>query len=160
MTTRSGRRLREATPENAEPVAEDVPAVVLHPIWVAIYEGDGVFKHWSLFVEDENNEQESFVVQVQGSAGRFRYEQKKKNPFASRSLIETIKVSHVQEANLRNLRKVAREVKVKNEDLTWNCQDFVWVALEAIASAGLIDAEDDLYISGRQTVWSRMEGLA
>ncbi|KAH6703327.1 hypothetical protein BKA61DRAFT_438440, partial [Leptodontidium sp. MPI-SDFR-AT-0119] len=126
-------------------------------IWVAIKEGEGVFKHWSLFVEDEKDEDKSFIVHVQGSAGRFRYEQKYRNVRESGSLIEMI---HVEEANLRGVRRIARGVEVKNDDMTWNCQDFVWNVLGAIAEAELTDAEDDVYINGRQTVWSRMEGLA
>ncbi len=157
---RSGDRHREATPEHTDLAAEEVPAAVWHPVWVAIYEGDGAFRHWVLFVEDEQDAGKSFIVHVQGSSGRFRYEQRRSNAHASRSVVEIIQVGHVHEDNLRRFREISREVEVKNQDPTWNCQDFVWSALEAIAADGLIDVEDELYTTGRQTVWARMEGLA
>ncbi|KAL2060062.1 hypothetical protein VTL71DRAFT_9884 [Oculimacula yallundae] len=159
MNTRSNRKHRKETPAHTEVVDEDESIPIWHPIWVAISQGEGVFKHWSLFVEDENDQNQSFIVQVQGSSGRFRYEQRKENKHESESLIELIHVGHVQQADLRNLRRTAREVEVKNGDATWNCQDFVWNVLGAIASAGLTDGEDSVYIEGRRKVWSRMEGL-
>jgi hypothetical protein len=100
-----------------------VPAAVLHPVWVAIYEGGGPFKHWALFVENPEDPDDSFIVHVQGSQGRFRYEQRGSNAYESGSLIELVPVGHVSKDNIRTLRHVCQEIEVNNQDPTWNCQD-------------------------------------
>jgi hypothetical protein len=69
-------------------------------------------------------------------------------------------VGHVHQDNLSLLRHTARRVRIRNDDPTWNCQDFVWTVLEALVEADVIDGDDEIYTTGRQTVWSRMEGLA
>lgn len=169
---RSGRRLRAETPEDAGPApqdapvvekiptAEDVPAAVWHPVWVMILRGGGFFKHWSLFVENEQDPSNGFVMHVVGSSGQFRYEQRTENTHLSESLLESIQVGHVYQRHLQRLKRSVKDVEVRNIDPTWNCQDFVWRAIGEIAAEGLIDAEDELYTTGRETVWSRMEGFA
>jgi len=66
----------------------------------------------------------------------------------------------VHQENRSLLRHTARRVRIQNDDPTWNCQDFVWTLLEALVEADVIDGDDEIYITGRQMVWSRMEGLA
>ncbi|KAK0104510.1 hypothetical protein ONS95_004798 [Cadophora gregata] len=109
---RSNRANRETTTQHTETETEGEPAVVWHPVWVAIYVGGGAFKHWSLFVEDEEDQDESFIVHVQGEPGTFRYQQIKKNARESRSLIEMIQVGHVKKNELRDFRRVCRDVIV------------------------------------------------
>jgi hypothetical protein len=140
-------------------VEGEAPAGECHPIWVAIYNGGGVFKHWALFVEDEKGPTRSFIVHVMGSSRRFRYEQIYSNAYTSQALLELIKVGHVHQNNLSLLRHTARLVRIRNDDPTWNCQDFVWTVLEALAETEVIDGDDEIYITGREIVWSRMEGL-
>src|SRR5947207_12388570 len=98
---RSGRRFRQATPEEELPGEEEGPAEeegptgVWHPVWVSIYDGDGVFRHWSLFVEDEQDPGSSFIIHVMGQSGGFRYEQRLSNAHACGSLREVIEVGYV-----------------------------------------------------------------
>jgi hypothetical protein len=129
------------------------------PVWVAIYTGDSAFKHWALFVEDEEDEKNSFIVHVQGSAGRFRYEARKTNAHNSSKLVKIIQVGHVDSTKKKELRDVAKAIPIKNNDGTWNCQDFVWSLIEKLGEDGLLDVEDETYINGRQEVWDNMEGL-
>jgi hypothetical protein len=159
-TLRSGKRLRPAAPEEEAPVEEEAPAGEWHPVWVAIHEGGGIFKHWSVFVEDEEDRTRSFKVHVQGASGTFRYEQRRFNAHVSRNMLELIQVGHVHQDNLSLLRQTARRVRIRNDDSSWNCQDFVWTVLKALAEAGVIDGDDEIYTTGTETLWSRMEGLA
>lgn len=164
---RRSNRLREQqeapSAEEQTPVEEvqEEEEIVWLPVSVAIYdEQSSVFKHWAIFVENEQDTSKSFILHVEGSAGRFRYEQKRTNARNSKRLFNIIQVGYVKQDRLRVLRDTVEGVDIKNDDMTWNCQDFVWTALGEIAGAGLIDAEDDLYINGRRNVWSQMEGLA
>lgn len=65
---RSGRRTEtvEAGPSNQETQAEEVPQDMWQPVWVAIYEGAGAgaFKHWVIFVENEEDPSKSFICHV------------------------------------------------------------------------------------------------
>lgn len=156
---RSGRRRREATPEQPGLATEEDPDATWHPVWVAMYEGGGPFKHWSLFVEDSHDRHNSFIIHAEGSSGNFRYEQRRSDAHSSRSLHDMIRIGQVHKDNLRRFREVCRQVEVKNQDPTWNCQDFVWNAMGAIAAHRLIDQDDEIFTAGRESVWSRMEGL-
>jgi hypothetical protein len=163
---RSGHRHRAATPEDAveagpsnqEAQAEKVPQDVWQPVWVAIHEGFP-FKHWGLFVENEKHPSKSFICNVQGDAGRFRYEQTYKNAHTSTTLVDIIHVGYVLSSNLKALRDVAENIPIQNNDPAWNCQDFAWALLEELAATGLVDPDDEAYKNGRKTVWSKMEGL-
>ncbi len=130
-------------------------------MWVAIYEGAGAnaLKHWAIFIENEQDASKSFICHVQGSSGRFRYEQKYNNAHSSNRLEEIIHVGHVSLNNLKALRDVAKATPINNNDPTWNCQDYAWTLLESLATEGLIDGDDEAYMNGRATVWSHMEGL-
>ena len=66
------------------------------------------FKHWSLFVEDEQDAGQSFIVHVEGSSHNFRYVQKYSDAHQSQSLAELIQVGHVHKDNLSLLRHTAR----------------------------------------------------
>jgi hypothetical protein len=131
-----------------------------HPVWVAIYAGEhrAAYKHWAIFVEDEQNASKSFICHVMGFSRNFRYEQKRRNAYESNKMIEMIQVSHVHRDDLKSLRSVAMAVPIKNEDPTWNCQDFVLQLLEALVVEELID-DDDVYQEGRKKAFLKMEGL-
>jgi hypothetical protein len=71
-----------------------------------------------------------------------------------------IHVGYVLSSNLKPLRDVAKGIPVQNNNPTWNCQDFAWELLGALAAAGLVDPDGEAYTTGRETVWSKMEVLA
>jgi hypothetical protein len=126
---------------------------------VAIYEGDGPFKHWALFVEDDKDEKKSLIVHVRGSPGHFRFEARKSDAHKSPKLVKIIQVGHLDSSKRSNFKDVSKAIPIKNSDPTWNCQDFVWSLMEMMAQEGLLDSQDEIYINGREQVWANMEGL-
>lgn len=51
-----------------------------------MYRGDGEFRHWALFVENEEDETKSSIVHVEGAPGHFRYDARRSNAHASNKL--------------------------------------------------------------------------
>jgi len=60
---------------------------------------------------------------------------------------------------VKELRSTAKEIEIKNSDLTWNCQDFVYQLIIDLAEKGILDAEDEIYTEGKEKVFAEMEGL-
>jgi hypothetical protein len=148
----------EAGPSNQEAAAEEEQ--IWQPVWVAMFNGefDGAFLHWAIFVGDEQDPSQGFICHVQGSAGRFRYEQRRTNAHNSETLVEMIQIGHVSSNNLRELRHVARATPIQNNDQAWNCQDFALDVVASLVEQELIE-EDEIYRAGMATVESRREGL-
>ena len=96
---------------------------------------------------------------MQGSPGRFRYVARKTNAHTSSKLVRIIQVGHIDSTKKKELRSVAKAITIKNNDPTWNCQDFVWSLMGMLAEDDLLDARDEIYINGRREVWQNMEGL-
>ena len=99
---------------------------------VAVSSNTGPF-----FVEDEEDPTRSFIVHVQGASGTFRYEQRRSDAQASSTMLEAIQGGHVHQDNLSLLRQTARRARIRNDDPTWNCPEFVWTVLEKLVEAGV-----------------------
>jgi len=135
---------------------------VLLPVFVAIFNESGaVFKHWAVFIENEAEPSKSLVLHVEGSVGRFRYVEKCYDVRSSQNLYKTVPVGWVQSGLIRKLKRVVEDgVKINNNDMTWNCQDFAYNAIEVIAGVGVIDGKHDTYINARQVLLrEEMEGI-
>jgi len=136
---------------------------VLLPVFVAIFKGEepGLFKHWAIFIENVAEPLKGLVLHVEGSVGRFRYVEMCYNVRSSKNLYKTVPVGWVRSGQIGNLKRVMKDdVKINNNDMTWNCQDFAYNAIEVIAGVGMIDGKKDTYINARQVLLrEEMEGI-
>lgn len=133
-----------------------MPSIV--GLYVAISEGEGVFKHWALFIDGPTN-QERIVLQVEGSSTRFRFERKISNARTSSELLELIPLCDVPTANIAAIDHAAGEAPIHNEHPGYNCQDYVLELLDEIEARGLVDGGNMEYKKQKAHVNSKQEGL-
>ncbi|KAJ6086130.1 hypothetical protein N7486_010411 [Penicillium sp. IBT 16267x] len=129
------------------------------PLYVAITQGDGAFKQWGLFI-DEENQQNKTVLQVKGSDGRFRYEPETKDARNSPDLIDLIYMCNVDVTKANDIKKIASGLAVLNDISGWNCQDYVLDLMEALEEKGVLDGRDGAYRRHIDFVRGIQEGLA
>lgn len=83
--------------------------------------------NWILQIEDDEQDRGYFVTKPQAE-----------RPDASDSLHETIKCATISaEHSLSSLVDIVQGLSVNNDSTTWNCQNWVVDALEALKSKGL-----------------------
>ncbi|OBT39832.1 hypothetical protein VE00_09104 [Pseudogymnoascus sp. WSF 3629] len=105
--------------------------------------GDPAFKHWALFVTDQDRDSEGFECEIEGSRKRFTYAESRASPNASAATLDMHPVGYVDTEILQNLRDFARASRIHNEDEYWCCQDFVWTLVEELEAEGLLEHCDD-----------------
>ncbi|RHZ51901.1 hypothetical protein CDV55_103708 [Aspergillus turcosus] len=127
-------------------------------IYVAIFQDDGVYKHWALFIDEPQADET--LLNVRGSDGRFRYEPEKRDDRHSETLVEQVYLCEVDVAKANTIRDVARKVPVHNEISGWNCQDYVLDLLDELEESKVMDTEDEVYRRQKSYVQGKQEGLA
>ncbi|KAJ5468089.1 hypothetical protein N7475_005841 [Penicillium sp. IBT 31633x] len=129
------------------------------PIYVAISLGDGVYRHWGLFI-DAPQDEDKILLQAAGSDSRFRYESEMKDSRNSEGLVELIPLCDVDLAEITCIKTIASQVTIHNDIRGWNCQDYVLDLLEALEKQQVVDSKDTTYQKQKRLVSSRQEGLA
>ncbi|KAJ5745740.1 hypothetical protein N7520_010922 [Penicillium odoratum] len=74
------------------------------PLYIAITHGDGTFKHWSLFIDEETHKT---VLQVKGSNGQFRYEPETKDARQYPDLIQLVYICNVDITKVDSIKMIA-----------------------------------------------------
>jgi hypothetical protein len=129
------------------------------PIYVAISIGDGVYKHWGVFI-DAPQEKDKTFLQVAGSDGRFRYELETRDVQRSERLVELLPLYDVDVAEINPIKTVASQITVHNEIRGWNCQDYVLDLLEALENEAIVNSKDERYKKQKDLLRGKQEGLA
>ena len=126
---------------------------------VAIYNAEGIYKHWNLFIDGPTPEKK-IILQALGSSTRYRFDESNYNARASSDLIELVYLCHVPNSSISAIQNAAREVVIHNEFPGYNCQDYVLELLDILEQKGLINGTDAGYERRKQTVVDKQEGLA
>lgn len=129
------------------------------PLFLAITKSDGVFKHWGLFIDEENQKNKT-VLQVKGSDGQFRYQPETKDVRTSPDLLELIYICNVDVTKATNIQKIASETAVHNDIGGWNCQDYVLDLMELLEEKRVLNGADGAYRMRMDYVRGIQEGLA
>lgn len=140
-------------------------------VYVAFYEPEvaGGYKHWAVCLEIDNedgSDEEYLIIQANGSQGRFHLNMAFKNPEDSSKFIQRAPVFNLWKDTARRIVEIARGLRIRNEDETYNCQDFVMDLLKAIAQEFLDENDEDneepfnYYVTQRDKLHRRMDGLA
>ena len=132
------------------------PTVKLH---VAIYDEDGVYKHWKLFVEGATDS-EMILLHIMGSSTRYHFEMRNSNARDSKTLSELVYLCDVSASKVDAIKDIAKNAVIHNEFPGYNCQDYVIELLDALEEEGIIDEADTTYASNKANVKSKQEGLA
>lgn len=127
---------------------------------VAIYDDIGIFKHWSLFIDGED-EADKTELQVMGSDGWFWFEEKKNsNARDSVTLFELFYLCEVDSTKVNTVKEIARNNPVRNEISGWNCREFVLDVLDDLESEAIIDGKDKGYGKRKVELRGKQDGLA
>jgi hypothetical protein len=140
-------------------------------VYVVFYkpEAEGGYKHWAVCLEVDNedgSDKEYLIIQANGSQGRFRLDMTLKNPEHSSKFIQKAPVFNLCEDAAQQIIETARGLRIRNEDETYNCQDFVMDLLKAIAQEFLDGNDEDnkesiaYYVKQRKKLLRRMDGFA
>lgn len=127
------------------------------PIFVAIDEDSGVYKHWSLFI-DGPNEMEKTVLHIMGSSTNYWFEMRNSNPRHLESVVELIHMWDVKLSDIPVIKNAARNAVIHNEFPGYNCQDYVMEFLDDLVARGIIDGADKEYENRRAYLSSKLEG--
>ena len=128
-------------------------------IYAAISNDGGVFKHWRLFV-DGPGKANKIIFNAMGDSGRFRFEESIVNARESATLVELWPLCSVRASNIEDIKKIAREVEIKNQYPGWNCQDYVLELLDALEEARIIDGRDTAHKKQKSKLCEKQEGMA
>jgi len=111
------------------------------------------FKHWALFIDDEEN---PMILHIQGSAGNWRYEQRNHHdPRTSNRFHQMIKVGTIRKSQIQGLVASAMALEIKQTKSNSNCQNWV-LDLIADIDGTLINISDAAWDS----LCQKMDGLA
>ncbi|KFY32032.1 hypothetical protein V493_00570 [Pseudogymnoascus sp. VKM F-4281 (FW-2241)] len=122
-------------------------------LFVARYDEGKVYKHWSLFVENPGKE---FIIHVIGSAGNWKFEEKRRNPRVSKTLIELIDVTEIHVDQIPELRRAAQSVPLdQNRQSSFDCQNFVLMVIDKAIEEELIQVSG----SYLDSIFAKRDGL-
>jgi hypothetical protein len=152
-----------------EPIPPDIGMGV--KVYVVFYEPEveGGYKHWAVCLEIDNedgSDAEYLIIQANGSQGQFRLDMAFKKPEDSSKFIQKAPVFNLWKDAERRIVEIAGGLRIRNEEETYNCQDFVMDLLEAIAQEFLDENDEDdkelidYYVMQRDKLLPRMDGLA
>ncbi|KAF1826654.1 uncharacterized protein K489DRAFT_398903 [Dissoconium aciculare CBS 342.82] len=125
---------------------------------VAICEGEGVFKHWRLFLEGPSDE-EKIIFHIMGSSMNFRYETRRCDARSAEDLIEMIPLCQVNTSKIGAIEAAAEAAVIHTEAPGYNCQDYILELMDELEAQGIINAKDNKYMKSKRLVQSRVEGL-
>lgn len=127
-------------------------------LYVAIYHNDGLYKHWSLFIEGPTDE-EKIIFHIMGSSTRFRFEMRHSDARKSARLFELIHLYDVDVSKIGAIKTAAANEVVHNEFPGYNCQDYVLELLDTLEKQGIIDGKNADYKRKKDIVKSKQEGF-
>jgi hypothetical protein len=82
------------------------------------------------------------------------------NPRESTRLAEMVYLCDVDASDIPAIKDAAENAVIHNESPGYNCQDYVLELLDALEEHGIIDNSDANYITNRETLEGKQEGLA
>ncbi|KAE8153563.1 hypothetical protein BDV25DRAFT_149090 [Aspergillus avenaceus] len=123
---------------------------------VAIYENEGVFKHWTLLVTGSTHE--TIILNIMGSSTRYRFEMRGPDERESRDIIEMIHLCDVDASATGAIIDAAENLEIHNEFPGYNYQDYVLDLLDDLENRGIIDGDAE-YARKKEIVRGKQEGL-
>ncbi|PYI05342.1 hypothetical protein BO78DRAFT_447680, partial [Aspergillus sclerotiicarbonarius CBS 121057] len=123
---------------------------------VAIYNGGGVYKHWSLFIDGPT---EKTILNIVGSSTRYRFEERDSNARESATLVELVYLCDVDDSKISAIKDAADKMTIRNEAPGYNCQDYILDLLDHLEGKSIINGNNANYKKNRETVEGKQEGL-
>lgn len=113
---------------------------------IAIYTDEGFYRHWTLFIDEENNPTIHHVIEPPN----WRYKSKTvKHPRTSKKLEQLIPVGTIQQAQIDELKETAEALPTQRI-IDWNCQNWVLDLLTKLKEKNLLSIPNERLQSLRQ----------
>lgn len=128
-------------------------------LYVAIYNDEGVYKHWRLFINGPTDAEQT-ILHIMGSSTNYRFEMRVSDARKSGTLSELIYLCDVPVSKVTIIKEVAKKAPIHNEFPGYNCQDYVLDLLDDLEGKRIIDGNDANYKKKKEVVKSKQEGLA
>lgn len=106
----------------------------------------GNFQHWALYVQ---NGPEHLIIEVVGEHPEFERNIMTENPEQSDTFLHKVFVAVMVPSDIPRVKKAAQDVRVDNETVEWDCQDYVLEILDNLAENFVLDEDDEEYIEAR-----------
>ncbi|QKX55091.1 uncharacterized protein TRUGW13939_02183 [Talaromyces rugulosus] len=127
-------------------------------LYVAIYNDEGVYKHWAFFIDGPTDTQKN-VLNIMSSSTQYRFERRHGNEHESEILSKIVYICEMEESKIKTTVKIAKTAVIHNEYPGYNCQDYVLEMLDTLEENGVIDGSDENYKKKKEIVKSKQEGL-
>ncbi|PLB43292.1 hypothetical protein P170DRAFT_481241 [Aspergillus steynii IBT 23096] len=127
-------------------------------IHVAIHHNEGVYKHWTLYINGPTDA-EQVVLHIMGFSMNFRFEDRNSDARKEMTLMELIHMCDVPASKISTIRRLAEKMPIHNEYSGYNCQDYVLELLDELEAKGIIDGADEAYKVKKENVKNKQEGL-
>lgn len=129
------------------------------PIHVAIDNQGVLYKHWSLFIEGEKDADKNLFHAV-GSQCHFRFEEQQSDARNSKSISELFAICEIDGSRVQAVRNIAKAVPIRNDDPTWNCQDYVLDLLDELENNNIVpSSEHPGYDRKKRRLAAKQDGL-
>ena len=116
---------------------------------VAMYKPpEGNYLHWALYLEDGS---EHTIYEVINEYPHFKANViTGKKPDQSLRYQRSIFMYEINAPDVPGLDETISSVKVRNDIVHWNCQDYVIEALDLLEKECIVDGEDKSYIKAKK----------
>ena len=106
---------------------------------IAIYTDGGFYRHWTLFVDEEDNQTIHHVIEPPN----WRYNPKRvKYPRTSQKLEKLIPVGTILKAQIEELKATAKALPTQRI-IDWNCQNWVLYLLTKLKENNILSISDE-----------------
>ncbi|KAL4928766.1 uncharacterized protein BDV17DRAFT_291394 [Aspergillus undulatus] len=124
---------------------------------VAIYNNPGI-KHWSLFLETENDADRT-IIHIVGPRQRYfpQIITPATAPGSNLDFIELHSMCETDETTVETIKSIAWDTPTRNDESDYSCQDFVLDVLVRLEHASVIDATKNGYMSNKATLKAKRE---
>ncbi|PYH92378.1 hypothetical protein BO71DRAFT_26457 [Aspergillus ellipticus CBS 707.79] len=122
-------------------------------LYVAFYRPRyGNYQHWALYIDDDK---ESIIFEVTGQHPNFQRNVVYARPDASRSYVSNVYVATLRDDDIADVKEAARQVRVDNDTVDWDCQDYVLELLDKLEDEFILEENDEDYREARKELKKR-----
>jgi hypothetical protein len=118
---------------------------------------EGNYMHWAFHIWDEGLDQH-YRYEVLNHHPDFKasatYEDPAKDHLHRREII----VDRVLRNDFEKIKACIKEVRVDNETVHWNCQDYCLEILEKLVEAFILDEDDEAYQAAKEELDQQFGG--
>lgn len=102
-----------------------------------------------------DNDKESIIFEVIGQHPNFQRNVVYARPDASRSYVSNVYVATLRDDDIADVKEAAKQVRVDNDTVDWDCQDYVLELLDKLEDEFILEEDDEDYREARKELKKR-----